>query len=539
MSNLKLKKTNKEIRFYEYFESRYKIKIKNLNQPILLSKPKEKDRRGGNSDNFIYLIPELVRMTGLTSYQNSNYKLTQSISEWARMTPAKRIEELNNFALKIKNNDKVLNILKEFNISIQYDLVKLNGRILPPEKIIFKKNVYCEREANWSRQTIEMVNDISIKNWYIICPKSCENEIKDLLRFMMRDSSRYNIVLEMPNFFYVYDERNAQSYIKNINDCIFQNPNFIFVVIPNDFENIYSLIKKRLCVEEPIPSQIVTFSNVLKNRKKYSSIAIKIIIQMATKLRGVPWKVDIPFKNVMIAGFDVFHDKNGYHKGQSVGAFVASYNNSFTQVFSKAIIHSAGTELCTEIESVFEKCLNNYKKKNKSFPNRVFFYRDDVGSSQLKEIINHEVDALQRILKSKQVLQEIPEGIKLTFILVSKRINTRFMAFSKNMYFNPPSGTIIDYVVTCPERYDFFLISQSVNQGTVTPTLYNIIKDENGLKPDKIQILTYKLTHLYYNMCSTIRVPAPCFYAHRLAELVGKNLKQQAHSNLDEYFYYI
>ena len=48
-------------------------------------------------------------------------------------------------------------------------------------------------------------------------------------------------------------------------------------------------------------------------------------------------------------------------------------------------------------------------------------------------------------------------------------------------------------------RYDFFLVSQSVRQGTVTPTHYNVIWDQSGLKPDHIQRLTYKLCHLYFN----------------------------------------
>ena len=71
-----------------------------------------------------------------------------------------------------------------------------------------------------------------------------------------------------------------------------------------------------------------------------------------------------------------------------------------------------------------------------------------------------------------------------------------------------------------PLRYDFFLVSQSVRQGTVNPTSYNIIKDTSGLKPKHIQMLTYKLTHLYYNWPGTVRVPAPCQYAHKLAFLV-------------------
>ncbi len=43
------------------------------------------------------------------------------------------------------------------------------------------------------------------------------------------------------------------------------------------------------------------------------------------------------------------------------------------------------------------------------------------------------------------------------------------------------------------DRHDFFLVSQKVNQGTVTPTSYNIIANDAKLTPDHIQILTYKV----------------------------------------------
>ena len=97
---------------------------------------------------------------------------------------------------------------------------------------------------------------------------------------------------------------------------------------------------------------------------------------------------------------------------------------------------------------------------------------------------------------------------------------------------NPPSGTVVDDVVTLPERYDFFLVSQSVRQGTVNPTSYKVIQDNSGLKPDHLQKLTYKLTHLYYNWPGTVRVPAPCRYAHKLADLVGGSLKDEVHPEL-------
>lgn len=55
------------------------------------------------------------------------------------------------------------------------------------------------------------------------------------------------------------------------------------------------------------------------------------------------------------------------------------------------------------------------------------------------------------------------------------------------------------WLLSCPSRYDFFIVSQAVRSGSVSPTHYNVIYDNSGLKPDHIQRLTYKLCHIYYN----------------------------------------
>ena len=48
-------------------------------------------------------------------------------------------------------------------------------------------------------------------------------------------------------------------------------------------------------------------------------------------------------------------------------------------------------------------------------------------------------------------------------------------------------------------RYDFYIVSQAVRAGSVSPTHYNVVYDTSGLKPDHLQRLTYKLCHMYYN----------------------------------------
>lgn len=64
-------------------------------------------------------------------------------------------------------------------------------------------------------------------------------------------------------------------------------------------------------------------------------------------------------------------------------------------------------------------------------------------------------------------------------------------------------------VVTREEWYDFYIVSQTSQDGTVTPTHYNVIYDTKDLYPDQVQCLTYKLCHMYYNLSSVIQVPAP------------------------------
>lgn len=35
-------------------------------------------------------------------------------------------------------------------------------------------------------------------------------------------------------------------------------------------------------------------------------------------------------------------------------------------------------------------------------------------------------------------------------------------------------------------RYDFYLVSQNVRDGTISPTSYNVIEDTTGMHPDRV-----------------------------------------------------
>ena len=90
---------------------------------------------------------------------------------------------------------------------------------------------------------------------------------------------------------------------------------------------------------------------------------------------------------------------------------------------------------------------------------------------------------------------------------------------------------------------DFFLVPQSVNQGTVSPTHFVVLKEHSaeaaGLDATGIQKLAYKLTHMYFNWPGTVRVPAPVQYAHKLVDLVGQHVHRVPAGQLSGRLFYL
>lgn len=75
------------------------------------------------------------------------------------------------------------------------------------------------------------------------------------------------------------------------------------------------------------------------------------------------------------------------------------------------------------------------------------FYRDGVGEGQTNYVYQHELQSLLNLLR--QFYGEKP--LKLAFIIVSKRVNTKFFQDGQTPT-NVPAGTVVDDVVTLPER---------------------------------------------------------------------------------------
>lgn len=111
---------------------------------------------------------------------------------------------------------------------------------------------------------------------------------------------------------------------------------------------------------------------------------------------------------------------------------------------------------------------------------------------------------------------------EITLIIVNKRIRQRFFEKCNKQILNPPQGTYVDTGFVEQEevvdgKFDFYLIPHSVTQGAVKPTHFYVAENSSRISKDAILNFTYALCYNYYNWPDSIKIPAPCMLADKIA----------------------
>ena len=532
------RKTGSAVSFIQYFKQRYNVEVKDLKQPLLMSNPTKQMKRAG-IETPVMLIPELCNMTGLTDDQRADFKLMKAFTTASAPTPPERIKSLQRFAERVQGIDTITAELDSWDLRFDPQPAKLQGRTLAPEEICTgkgKKGSYKIENADWGGQVgrnYYLWAGVNCASWAVIYPGRDQENVKEFVNSLSNLAGSMGLMFQGPPLREEVSSPRTPDYKKALDKVLDKGVRMVVVVIPNNKSDAYAMVKKTCLIQKPTSSQVVT-ATVLKKwvPKGIQSVATKIAIQMACKLGGEPWTVPIPVKGLMVIGYDTWHDAS--QKGRSVGGVVATINPLLSRYVSYTTFHNNNEECIDKIAICVQKALKEYEKVNGCFPERVVVYRDGVGDGQIAQVKDMEV------VKIKEAFKFYKIDPKFTYVIVSKRINQRFYKVEPNgNAVNPPSGSIFDDVVTLPERYDFYLVSQSVRQGTVNPTSYNIIEDTSLWPVNIIQLLTYKLTHLYYNWPGTVRVPMVCQYAHKLAYLVGESVHKQPAEAMETLLYYL
>lgn len=441
--------------FAQYYQERYRKDRIDLRQPLLISNPKAKDIRDGRT-TVIVLIPELCRATGLTDDFRSNFQNMRRLGEHTQLPPTRRVADLRAFASRINQDENSRRVLQERGMEIERDIVTIEGRQLKPENILFGNGKLFENDnrADWTAafRNNQMFQSESLKRWIVVYPKKLEGDVKTFIKVLIRVASGMKYEVAEPRYVALDTDRTAD-YAQNLLQVVAMDPKLIFAVVPNNNADRYKAIKKITYMDNDIPSQVIMSKNTTskKGESGIMSVATKVMIQMNCKLGGAPWMVDFPLKETMTIGFDVSHDPND--RNSSYGAFVASMDlKKDVKYYSSVTRQTSGSEISNQLANQLNLALIQFKKRHDALPIRIIFYRDGVGEGDIKHCKEHEIKAIEELLKKVYGVDKYLE-VNFTFIIVNKRINTRvFMERNGSGQENPPPGTIVDSVITLPER---------------------------------------------------------------------------------------
>lgn len=281
-------------------------------------------------------------------------------------------------------------------------------------------------------------------------PRSAEQAVHPFLQCLKQAANGMQFPIEKPQTV-VLSSDHPSEYVSNLHQVLQRDPQLIMCVVSNDKADRYAAIKKKSCVEFAVPTQVMKSRTITPrggNTRALLSVATKVAIQINCKLGGIPWIIKNPLTSLLVIGYDVCHDTRD--KSKSFGALVASMycpKQRYPQFYSTIDHHSSGEEISNYMAQNVCKAIRAYWEEFKQLPMRIFIYRDGVGEGQLQHVYEHETLAVKE--KLELAYRETEMTPKMTFFVVNKRINTRIFLNKQN----PSPGTVVDDVITLPERW--------------------------------------------------------------------------------------
>lgn len=303
------KKDGSKISFADYYYENYKIRIRNMRQPLLVSLAKDKDKnRAKNTQQParpILLIPELCLSTGtiLLKKFEKDFAMKKDLDQVTKLSPQVRIDRLRKFLDKITRQPESRQDLDNWQMDFSPDVVKANATVLVPITVQFKNTSTTNTERGWNNAMKDGIHlsSVPLRNWILFYMPRDESKANMLMSELQQVSDPMGFRIDRGQMVKLPDSGRGSSAVlfsSGIKDVMKSSPpQMIVCVLPNTAKDVYDAIKQTCCIEFGVPSQCVT-SNLLNfnNMNKTKSAITKIAIQMNCKLGGEIWGVTIPVR---------------------------------------------------------------------------------------------------------------------------------------------------------------------------------------------------------------------------------------------------
>jgi aubergine len=225
-----------DISYVDYYKKRYNITIRDGRQPMLISRAKARDLRGGQNE-LMALVPELCRSTGLTDAMRNDFRLMRAMSDYTRLPPGPRIQELLRFNQRLRTTPESIQVLNDWNMDLDPNLVEFNGRVITKQKLKFGNNrdVLADDDADWSKafRNTPMFMIADLNNWFIIAPQKAAREAEQFVQQLIEVGRGMQFQIRPPRNITLGDDR-AGSYIQAIESVANQDPQMIMCVLPTN-----------------------------------------------------------------------------------------------------------------------------------------------------------------------------------------------------------------------------------------------------------------------------------------------------------------
>ena len=549
--NIKTPEGVKTISLYNYYKNQYKIDIKDKDQPLLAAerKIKEKNLLTNGQDNnknnvdIIYLVPELVFITGIENDKGSRGRRQDIISK-TKTNPNQRMGEINkihdlinyNIPKQYKRNGIVITnksskeLAQEWGINLG-DNISLKGRILHQPTLVFdNKKTVIPRNGNFRTDVTYDGVTITRDNIMYIYNRRDRTDFRRLMGDLFTKANFKGIKIKVNTNeldSYGLDKTYNWDEIKRELDKInFAHKKMVIVFIDNNLEKVYTRLKDYLTNVIKVNSQFIE-SKKLMDRKRAGSIMFNIVEQINIKMGGANFYINLIDDNII--------------DGRKVYLIIGLESKKVGKDSIDYVLTCAYNQKLNRTHTVPRNCKDNKEDKEKTLnelmdealrglrenghaphpPNYVIIYRQGGNHVQNLKLLEEEVPIFVNYIKTKkEQSQKFKESdTKLTYICCNLKGDLKFFEENTNSnnikgYQNPQSGLCVDEKVIQKDKYEFFIQPQFVNQGTATPCHYEILyqdydekNPDSNLSIEKIQNLSFQLSFYYWTWSGAVRVP--------------------------------
>ena len=252
-----------KISIADYMRVQYDIHIKDLNQPLLVTRPRKMNRRLKEEEGRVdKLVPELCYLTGMTDAQRSDFKLMKEFGEITRLNPQNRMRRYQDFGRRVSSCVKATELLSNWNLKLAAAPLRILGRQIDPIELTTAGQPIRpdERTAEWDRavKNFSAYTPEPLVKWVLIFPTRDQQVAQDLASTLVKVAQGMGIQADNAKPLGI-DNNRADGY-KQACQKAAQLPGVRLIVclLPRKDRQVYEVIKKYTLVDAGVPSQVIS-----------------------------------------------------------------------------------------------------------------------------------------------------------------------------------------------------------------------------------------------------------------------------------------